>query len=1083
MSMSQKSLDRLRGAWPAAQAILPGIVIGVSAAYVYADYRAAGSLAATPSAFVLALAVLLAGWLSFSRRLVHRDARTPNQAAQPAVAGTRDAVMAYGMINRAPVLVAYVDAERKFQFVNATGARWIDKLRTTLVDANVEQALGPLNWFGAAEPLARALAGTPALFEWDFVCLDTGRMRLGTTMLPDRREDGTIAGCQIVAVDTTKYGEAIEAAQRSERRLRLIMDQIPVTITYIDSSYTYRYINRAQELWLGKSYQEVVNRRVIDVTGEKVFADIEPNIKTALSGNVVPVERRRVDRAGNVVWHSGRHVPDVNDDGEVIGTYTVFFDVTQRANAEISLREREKELESAMEAAKAANKAKSQFLATMSHEIRTPMNGVLGMAELLLNSEIEGQPRKIAETIHRSGSLLLRIVNDILDFSKVEAGKMELENASFDLRNLAEEIVETMAEGATSKGLEITLQVADDLAGTFIGDSLRLRQIMTNLIGNAIKFTEQGEVSVEFLRATADQMPPSMSSAQQDLQDRVLVRVKDTGIGMNEETLGRLFAAFTQADGSTTRKYGGTGLGLAICKQIVELMGGRIGAESWIGGGSTLWFTVQLKAEGEPAKPQPASAALAGVRTLIVDDNATNREIIARQLRALGLQITTAPHGGRAMEMLHAAADRDEPYRLVITDQRMPVLDGPALVAAMQSAPALAAIPVILLTSAKSSDDPAEARATGIRARLAKPVRPAELARTVTEVLSGGSRVPERNAPAEKQAPQFNTGNETRVPERSGAAENQPARLDAPIPVRNETRVPERSGAGENQPVRFDAHILLVEDNPVNRDIGVMILEGFGCTVECAEDGLIGVRAAEEKRFDLILMDCQMPNMDGYEATREIRLHEERAQAAAPDVPPSRYTIIAITANAMQGDRERCLEAGMDDYLPKPYRRDQLAEIMGRWLRRQDSTPRRLQLVTSRDAAQAPLEIAVSTLPAFDAAVLKEILPQGASPESELARKLLTLFASDARKLVTEIERACSAQDCDAAYRAAHTLKSSGGSVGAVAIGTLARELETEARAGHTTSLAGYSASLRRELERFLADLGVKRLTAQTAAA
>lgn len=238
------------------------------------------------------------------------------------------------MLNRAPDLVAYVDSDQRFQFVNDTGVRWIDKLRTSFAGVDVEQALGPLNWFGASEPLAHALAGTPAVFDWDFVCLDASRMRLGTTILPDRREDGTVAGCQIVAVDATRYGEAIEAAQRSERRLRLIMDQIPVAITYIDSSYTYRYINRAQELWLGKSFQEVVNRKVRDVVGEKVWADIEPNIRTALAGNIVPIERRRVDRSGNVVWHSGRHVPDVNDDGEIVGTYTVFFDITQRVNAD-----------------------------------------------------------------------------------------------------------------------------------------------------------------------------------------------------------------------------------------------------------------------------------------------------------------------------------------------------------------------------------------------------------------------------------------------------------------------------------------------------------------------------------------------------------------------------------------------------------------------------------------------------------------------------------------------------------------------------------------------------------------------------
>jgi len=786
-----------------------------------------------------------------------------------------------------------------------------------------------------------------------------------------------------------------------------------------------------------------------------VWADIEPNLRTALAGNVVPIERRRVDRAGNVVWHSGRHVPDVNDDGEVVGTYTVFFDVTQRANAEIALREREKELEAAMEAAKAANRAKSQFLSNMSHEIRTPMNGVLGMAELLLSTDIDGNARKIAETIHRSGNTLLRIVNDVLDYSKIEAGKMQLENSSFDLRNLAEEAVEMMAAGAIAKGLEITLQVADDLETAFIGDALRLRQVITNLLDNAIKFTEQGEISVEVLRATSSQVPPSMSGSLQDLQDRVLIRVKDTGIGMNEDTLGRLFVAFNQGDGSVTRKYGGTGLGLAICRQFVEMMGGKIGAESWIGGGSTLWFTVRLEVAAEQPEPQTAGANVTGVRTLVVDDNATSREIIARQLRALGMQITTAVHGQRALEMLSDAADRGESYRLVIADERMPLVGGLELAASMQSAPSLAAIPVILLTLAKSAGDVDDARTANIKARLPKPVRSGELLRVVSTIV----------------------GNETRA--------------DTRAETRAETRAPEREVAGENQPTRFDARVLLVEDSPVNRDIGLMLLEGFGCTVECAEDGLIGLNAAKEKRFDVILMDCQMPNMDGYEATHEIRKWETQAASADAAQPP--YTIIAVTANAMDGDRERCLEAGMDDYLPKPYRRDQLAQILGRWLRRPESPPRRLQLVTSRDAPAGtpargdaltePSNFGAGALPAFDIAVLKEVLPQGTRPESELARKVLNQFESDAGGLIAEIERACGAGDCDAAYRAAHTLKSSGGLVGAVAIAAVAKELEAKAREGQSENLAAYAASLRHELDRFLVDHSVKRLTVHTAAA
>ena len=282
---------------------------------------------------------------------------------------------------------------------------------------------------------------------------------------------------------------------------------------------------------------------------------------------------------------------------------------------------------------------------------------------------------------------------------------MEFERVSFDLRDLAQEVVEMLAERAEAKGLEITLQVADDLPATVIGDSLRVRQIMTNLIGNAIKFTEQGEVSVEVLRATPDQVPAPINGASSDLQDRVLVRIKDTGIGMNEETLGRLFIAFNQADESTTRKYGGTGLGLAICKQLVEMMGGRIGAESWLGGGSTLWFTVRLEAEGEKAEPQPAVAAVTGIRALVVDDNATCRGIMAHQLQTLGMKIETAVHGGRALAMLQASAERGDPYRLVITDQSMPVVDGLSLAVSMQLTPELADIPVILLTSARSASD------------------------------------------------------------------------------------------------------------------------------------------------------------------------------------------------------------------------------------------------------------------------------------------------------------------------------------------------------------------------------------------
>jgi signal transduction histidine kinase/DNA-binding response OmpR family regulator/HPt (histidine-containing phosphotransfer) domain-containing protein len=729
------------------------------------------------------------------------------------------------------------------------------------------------------------------------------------------------------------------------------------------------------------------------------------------------------------VWHSGKHVPDVNDDGTVVGTYSVFFDVTQRARTELALREREQQLGAAIKAAEAASKAKSQFLANMSHEIRTPMNGVLGMAELLLSTPNEWEQRKFAETIHRSGQTLLGIINDVLDFSKIEAGKMKLERAPFDLRDLSEEVVDLMAELAGAKGLELTLDVADDLPATFIGDPLRVRQAMTNLIGNAIKFTQQGEVSVDIRHASPEQLPAGASS---DSDEYVHIRIRDTGIGMSEELVGRLFTAFNQADESTTRKYGGTGLGLAISKQLVEMMGGRIGAESRSGVGSTLWFTVPLGAERKTAEASPS--AVSGVRALIVEANATSREIRARQLRTLGMEVQTAEHGGQALELLNDAVAAGRTTQIVIADQNMAVVDGLALVSSMKAAPALAGIPVILLTSIMSSRDPNVARTPGIAAQLSKPVRPAELAAKIADVM--GIR----------------------------------------------TAMPARAGTQKPALPQFKAHVLIVEDNPINQQVGIAMLKAFGCTAECAGDGAIGARRAMEKRFDLILMDCNMPTMDGFDATRQIRMAEKRNQAAMLEAAPPRYTIVALTADATQSIRDRCMEAGMDDYLSKPYRRDQLAECLARWLRGHESAPRLPEPAqacadapaTASQPAAATHEPKMSALPAFDAAVLKEALSVEADSDPELARGFIDLFVADAGKLVAEVERACGAGDCVAAYQAAHSLKSASGSVGASAISSLAGELETEARAERIASLESYARSLRAELERFLAHPDVR---------
>ena len=776
-----------RPMWHMVPALVAAMAAGAAAAWAYFDLREIGSLGATPSIFALAFCFfLIPAGLSCAKWLAGLKARAPLPEVEHAMNADSSAPALAAMLDRATVLVAYIDSTRRIRFINQSGERWIRQNHRQIIGADTKEAVGAVNWANLCEPVAQALAGAPSSFDWAFASAEKGRTVLRTEILPDRRADGTIAGCQILAFDAADYTATIDDARHAERRMRIILDQIPVTITYIDAEYRYQYINRAQELWLGRNFEDVVGRHVREVVGESVWADIEPNLQAALAGKTVPVERQRLDRSGTPVWHSGRHVPDVNEDGTVAGTYSVFFDVTQRARTELALREREQQLGEAIKAAEAASKAKSQFLANMSHEIRTPMNGVLGMAELLLSTPIEGTQRRFAETIHRSGQTLLGIINDVLDFSKIEAGKMRLESVPFDMRELAEEVIDLMAEPAAAKGLELTLDMSDALPSTFIGDPLRVRQVLTNLVGNGIKFTQHGEVSVEISPATADRKPCS-GDLLPDPRCFVHVRVRDTGIGMSEEQAGRLFTAFNQADESTTRKYGGTGLGLAISKQLVEMMGGTIGLETREGVGSTLWFTFPLTVEGESQEALCLPCIAAGVRVMLVEVNATAREIRARQLRSLGMDVVTAEHGGQALDLLHAPVSDGKPYQVVITDQKMPVLDGLALASAMKSAPALSSIPVIMMTSLVAACDASLARAAGMSAQLSKPLRTRELALKIQEVVGTDTSAPARSSPQKTALPQFN------------------------------------------------AHILLVEDNAVNQHVCTAMLKSLGCTVDARQ--------------------------------------------------------------------------------------------------------------------------------------------------------------------------------------------------------------------------------------------------------
>ncbi len=528
----------------------------------------------------------------------------------------------------------------------------------------------------------------------------------------------------------------------------------------------------------------------------------------------------------------------------------------------------EKAMKTARDSALEASRYKSEFLANMSHEIRTPIHGVMGMTDLLLETRLDPQQKDFAAGIQSSADMLLALINDILDFSKIEAGRMELETIDFDLHHLLEEVVTLLAGRAQEKGLELALFIAPEVPRFLRGDPIRIRQVLTNLAGNAVKFTEQGEV---LLHASLD--------SSRGEKRGVRFSVQDTGIGIPAGRQKDLFQAFTQGDGSTSRRFGGTGLGLAISRRLVEMMGGEIEVESRPGQGSTFFFTLKLEASRKThAEPPRAWNALDSLHVLVVDDNETNRKILRHQLAAWGMEPETAAEGFRALEVLEQARRQGRPFDLALLDMQMPGMDGLELAQRIRKESGPSDLPLVLLTSLGAHLSREEVRRTGIQAQLAKPVRPSQLFDRLAEVL-GEARKEQVDVPAD----------------------------------------PTASGQGR---------VLLAEDNPVNQKVAMRILERLGYEVDVAADGNAVLDLLGRNSYDLVLMDCQMPHRDGFETTREIRRREERkTKASGPKLP-----IVAMTANALQGDRERCLEAGMDDYLSKPFKAEELLRILEHWI-------------------------------------------------------------------------------------------------------------------------------------------------------
>ncbi len=847
-----------------------------------------------------------------------------------------------------------------------TRSDWIDDLTADprFVRASLAESAGLRHAFGFPIVAESVAIGVVVLLARDSQPTDDALLRVMAAL-----------GAQIGQFVGRWRGEV--ALRESEARFRTLADGAPFMIwlgkpdgrrTWFSKGWL-DFTGQPMEMQLEEGWSRLVHPddlgRLLEATASASEARGEYRVEYRL---------RRED--GEYRWVLDKGVPRPCAADEFIGFIGGCLDITETRNARV--------------AAESANRAKSEFLANMSHEIRTPMNGIIGMTELALETPLNPRQREFIEHVRSSADSLLSVINDILDFSKIEAGKLALDRVDFRLRDSLEDTIKTLAQRAHDKDLELACRIAPEVPDALFGDPGRLRQVIVNLVGNAIKFTEKGEVvvSVEAGPRDGDEVELNFS-------------VADTGIGIPEQKRSSIFEPFEQADGSTTRHYGGTGLGLAISGKLVAMMQGRIWVEGEVGLGSTFHFTARFGRGVETPRPSRSAGTspISGLRVLVVDDNRTNRRILEEILNNWSASPSTAPDGPSALEALRRARAEGRPFSMALIDGMMPGMDGFELAGRIRSSSEVVAPSMIMLTSSGLSGEPERAQALGIAAYLTKPVRQSELFDVMMKVLEIPGDVP-------------------------SPAEGHPG-----------PRGIERMATPGERPLR----ILLAEDHLVNQKVAVAMLGSLGHEPTVVPDGAKAVEAWSSGAFDLILMDVQMPEMDGYEAVAAIRSRERSTGGHMP--------IVALTAHAMKGDRERCLEAGFDDYLTKPIRSRELREAIERW--------------TRRDAQTADGD-APASVEEFD----RQAALVTVGGDKALLGEVVGLFLDDCPRLLAEIEGAIDRSDTSTVKRLAHTVRGVAGNFGLPAVTRAATALESNGQVGSWDEARSAFRDLRTGLDR-----------------